>query len=407
VRVYFLGDLPKEWGVNIASQLAWVNLGLEVIQEVIILPLFYLIGKTLLNRETTINKLKTGLFITFFVYMIVAILISIFAETLVTAMSQADDQIPTTIEYIRLEMVAGTLYNSVRFLMIFFILMDWRRVIYYVLGIQVATSILLDMFLLSEFDFSYRLGVNGIAYSNMVASLVSLLYSLWAVHTRYSLSKAEWFNSPSLSWIKDWWAVGRWSGVDSLIRNSFFLIFIIRMINVVEEQGTFWVANNFIWGWLLLPFLPLSDLIKQDTAQGESLPHWEKMIGYFFVCGAIVCIWLIALPGFGWFFENVFNADAKPHVDLVILALPFYFFFMINTSMDSVLYGCGKTSYLALQSLITNVTVYGSAYLLFLQGFLTPSLEGIVVLFGIGILVDTLVTIWFYNRHLKAVGYRI
>ncbi|MGB1012411.1 MAG: hypothetical protein ACPGVP_22035, partial [Thiolinea sp.] len=46
-RIYFLGDLPGEWGVNIASQLAWVNLGLEVVREALILPLFYLLGKSL------------------------------------------------------------------------------------------------------------------------------------------------------------------------------------------------------------------------------------------------------------------------------------------------------------------------------------------------------------------------
>lgn len=28
---------------------------------------------------------------------------------------------------------------------------------------------------------------------------------------------------------------------------------ISRMVNVVGEQGTYWVANNFIWSWLLLP----------------------------------------------------------------------------------------------------------------------------------------------------------
>ena len=43
VRINFLGDLPGDWGFNIASQLAWVNLMLEVIQEALILPLFYCI----------------------------------------------------------------------------------------------------------------------------------------------------------------------------------------------------------------------------------------------------------------------------------------------------------------------------------------------------------------------------
>lgn len=119
-RIHFLGDLPNEWGFNIASQLAWVNLGLEVIQEAILLPLFYLLGKSIQDSKATINKLKTGLLVTFIVFALAAGLIVIFAELLVNAMAQATEQVPATIEYIRLEMIAATLFNSVRFLMIFF-----------------------------------------------------------------------------------------------------------------------------------------------------------------------------------------------------------------------------------------------------------------------------------------------
>ena len=32
VRIYFLGDLPSDSGINIASQLQWVNLFYEVVQ---------------------------------------------------------------------------------------------------------------------------------------------------------------------------------------------------------------------------------------------------------------------------------------------------------------------------------------------------------------------------------------
>ena len=42
VRIFFLGDIPSDWGFNIASQLAWVNIIYEVIQEAILLPVFYL-----------------------------------------------------------------------------------------------------------------------------------------------------------------------------------------------------------------------------------------------------------------------------------------------------------------------------------------------------------------------------
>ena len=45
VRVFFLGQLPGEWSFSIADQLSWVNLIYEIINEAIILPLFYFIGK--------------------------------------------------------------------------------------------------------------------------------------------------------------------------------------------------------------------------------------------------------------------------------------------------------------------------------------------------------------------------
>ena len=45
VRVFFLGSLPGEYSFSIAGQLSWVNLLYEIINEAIILPLFYFIGK--------------------------------------------------------------------------------------------------------------------------------------------------------------------------------------------------------------------------------------------------------------------------------------------------------------------------------------------------------------------------
>lgn len=40
-RVYLLGNLPGDYSYSIAGQLFWINLIYEVINEAIILPLFY------------------------------------------------------------------------------------------------------------------------------------------------------------------------------------------------------------------------------------------------------------------------------------------------------------------------------------------------------------------------------
>lgn len=58
IRIYFLGDLPNDWGINIASQLSWVNLLYEVIQEALILPLFFLLGKSLHKKTSLQTRLE-------------------------------------------------------------------------------------------------------------------------------------------------------------------------------------------------------------------------------------------------------------------------------------------------------------------------------------------------------------
>ena len=174
VRIRYLGDLPDAWGFDIASQLAWVNLLLEVVQEALILPLFYCIGITISNREETINKVRTGMTVTFGLYVFFTILMLLFATELTAWMAQNPDTVAATAQYIRLEMFGTTLFSLVRFLMIVFILLGMKREIYTILAIQVVISILCDTFFLSSLDVSLQLGVNGIALSNAIASTLPL-----------------------------------------------------------------------------------------------------------------------------------------------------------------------------------------------------------------------------------------
>ena len=276
VRINYLGDLPGDWGFNIASQLAWVNLMLEVVQEALILPLFYCIGITIANREETINRVRTGMAVTLGLYLIFTMAILLFATQLTEWMAQNPDTIDATAEYIRLEMIGTTLFSMVRFLIIVFILLDMKEHIYAILGIQVVTSVIFDSYFLSSLDFSLQLGVNGIAYSNAIASFITLIYAVTVFSRKMEMGLPEWREGHDYNWMRSWWDVGKYSGLDSFVRNLFYMIFIVKMMNVVEEQGTYWVANGFIWGWLLLPFYPLADLLKQDTSGPNLINHKEK-----------------------------------------------------------------------------------------------------------------------------------
>ena len=180
------------------------------------------------------------------------------------------------------------------------------------------------------------------------------------------------------------------------------MIFIVKMMNVVEEQGTYWVANGFIWSWLLLPFYPLADLLKQDTSGPNLINHKEKTYAYFGIATAMCILWIVTIPLWDTFVSDVLNAsDYEKIVDLVLILLPFYILFSYNTLMDSVFYGKGRTELLAIQSIITNVSVYGTAFVLFKMDVFSPTLTTIALLFGTGIAVDSVVTFSMYNKLLK------
>ena len=137
LRIFFLGDMPGDWGVNIASQLAWVNLLYEIIEEAFILPLFFLLGKSLGSKEELENKTRTGLLISGGAYLILSILIISFARPLCTWMASDPSTMDATVTYIRLESVASTIRILSKFITVLLVTLGKDKYMYILLGIQI------------------------------------------------------------------------------------------------------------------------------------------------------------------------------------------------------------------------------------------------------------------------------
>ena len=56
VRTFFLGQMPGEYAYSIAGQLSWVNLIYEIVNEAIILPLFFFVGKVVDDKKEFIER---------------------------------------------------------------------------------------------------------------------------------------------------------------------------------------------------------------------------------------------------------------------------------------------------------------------------------------------------------------
>ena len=406
VRIFFLGDMPGDWGFNIASQLSWVNLFYEVIQEAFILPLFFLLGKSLNNKAELENKIRSGLIVVAVVYLAMSSFLAIFANPLVVFMAQEGTLVDATVTYIRLETVAALFSTLWRFMLIVFVISEKEKYMYIALSIQMVLSILLDTFLLSGLKFSANMGVNGIAITNMITNSVVLCFAgviLYKEDIKLFRRKKLCFK-----WMKEWVKIGKFSGMESFLRNFAFMIMIIRMVNVVAEQGNYWVANNFIWGWLLLPGLALGELVKREIGVNEKNIR-EKTFGYICLVSIFAVVWLATIPLWQPFLKNVMNVDEYQTVFyIVLIQTGFYITFLFNSCIfDSTFYGLGKTNYMLIQSVCIDVLYYGIMFILYMTNVFVPTLLGISLMFGIGMVLDFIPTMILYRYLLKKKGIKI
>ena len=330
----------------------------------------------------------------------VSVIVMLCARPLVVLMAQDTALSDATVTYVRLETVAALFSTLWRFMMTVLVTLKKDKYIYIVLIIQMVLSVLLDTFLISNLAVSAKLGVNGIAVTNIIVNAVILGCSILLLYRENIRLFAK--QKRSFGWLNEWFKVGKFSGLESLLRNLAFMVMVVRMVNIVAEQGNYWLANNFIWQWLLLPGLALADLVKKEIGESKDNIR-DKTFGYLVLVSIFAIIWLISIPLWKPFLQYVMNVEEYETVfKIVLLETGFYITFLFNSCIfDSTFYGIGKTNYMLIQSMCIDGFYYGVMFVLYLTGVFVPTLLGICLMFGIGMALDFIPTLCLYLRMLK------
>jgi Na+-driven multidrug efflux pump len=290
--------------------------------------------------------------------------------------------------------------TSVKFIMVILVTLKKGKNLYLVLIIQLLLTVFFDVLLFSSLPFSLNAGVNGIPISNIIVNAILFGFSLWLL----KLNNINIFNKTKFDfrWFPILYKVGGLSGLETLIRNVAFILMVVRMVNMVGEQGTFWVANNFIWGWLLLPIIQFGELIKAHCGEEGYEAVKSKSLGYFTITLFIVLLWFISIPLWKPFMRDILQYDAYMDVlRVVFISIGFYVLFAFNNVIDSIFYGLGKTNYMLLQSVLVNSIFYGTLFVLFKLGVYQPNLYLIALMFALGIAIDAFITVIIFVWMLK------
>ena len=399
VRVFLVGQLPGDWAYSIAGQLSWVNLIYEIANEAIILPLFYFVGQVIDDKAEFTNRVKTGMLISLGIYVLLSFVIVVFAEPMLKIMAADRTIIADSATYIRIESIANIFLILSQFALVALVAINKSRYLYILTAGRLVLCFVCDMFLVSSLPVSAKLGVNGIGYSNIIVNLCLLAVSFVLL----SKERVNVFDGrkTDFSWAKGFMKIGGISGLESFVRNAAYMVMIARMVNVVGEQGTYWVANSFIWGWMLLPVIQLGELIKQEVSSDIENVRFNSL-GYFGITGIMTLLWFISIPLWKPFMLHVLGfADVDKLFGLVMILIGFYVLYAFQNVFDSTFYGLGKTDYMLFESVVTNTIYYGTAFVLYLTEIWTPTLTGIALLFGFGNLFDSVVSLGAYLFFLR------
>ena len=405
--IYLIGNaIPDINALATVAQWQFIELLLEVVQETFVLAIFFFVGRGLQSKEGPGSPIRTSISsILVFSFVLAGILFAL-SDNFVNIIGTPEAIRETTSIFLKIKTAGVPIILLSMASVIIVETINRKRMLITLAILQVVYRLILDSLFYGGYSFSLNLGVLGVGWADLAASLLLLLTALLMIR-RIIFDKVK--SLKSFFAFKDltvYLRVGGWSGLDSLVRNFAYFFMVVRLLNLLGENtiGGYYLAMHIFWSFLLVPILALSESAKVlfanhsgDIAKVRRLWFSSLVIG-----GIIVVLWLIFLP-FWSTVAGILNSNSGI-VNLSIKAMALlivpYILLALNLITDSIFYGVGKTRYMAYQAIITNGTVYVIAFIAYLTGVWTPTFTSIMILFGIGILVDSILTVYYALRVL-------
>ena len=376
VKTFLISASGQIEAFHIIGQMEWFDLINETLQAFLIVPLYSVLNQIFKKQTDRFAgaAFKMGLLV-FVLYAVFSIGVFLYGTILINAMNTDGIEFAAVSRYLYLETAAFMIGIVVNFVNVVFVVTEKHRNVYLFLIIRTLLSLAADFFLIPH------LSIYGAAVSNIVVNTILALASVSLLYTQKHFKFCR-FQKSDFTLLKEWCRIGLFSGLNQFLDNFIYAVMVCKMVNMVEEQGNYWLANNFIWGWLLIPISALAEVIRSDCKNGYA--ELKRFNYYFIACAAIV-LWALSVPAwkpFFYFAENLHNADEI--AALTIKLVPFYIAYAGCAIIDNIFIGLGKTVYNMVNSLIINLGYYGAFYVLALTRAIDFDMNTIILMFGFG-----------------------
>ena len=369
--------------LDIVGQMEWFDLIDETICAFLIVPMYSVLSKAHKNENFSKIVCKLGIIVVV-LYALFSLGTFFYGIHLVSYMNPSKIDISAAYRYLSLESIAFMIGIVFSYASVVFLVIDKARYMYAFLVAKICLALLADFALIPN------MGIDGIAVSNIIANTIMGALAVGLLIYTKQLRPGK-YSKDDVSYLKDWGRIGLFAGGQQFIDNIVYALMICRLVNAVSESGNYWVANNFIWGWLLIPITCLVEIIRKDAgADGYKV----KQINYYSIATITLLVWLALIPSYKWFFGTVEGLNNPERIfEIVVKNLGFYVAYAFSQIPDAIFVGMGKTKYNAINSLFCNIVYYGIWFVLYKTGAVVMTMDMIIIMFGVGNIVHWAVSL--------------
>ena len=356
--------------INILGQMEWFDLIDEIITTAFITPLYYLL------KSQDPKKNGFSFLVSFGVYFGFTVIISLYIGNISAFMNAEYAK-----EYLLMQSVSMLIAFIGVFVNLLFIIYEQYRLIVLFTVVKLLSMSLFDYLLIPVYKDL------GASYCEIIVNtFIAVLSTILILKKKY-ISFAFCGKDFLCSWAK----IGSFSGLQIFLDNFIYAFIVCRMVNAVSASGNYWVANNFIWGWLLVPITCLVQVIQKNSLKSVTFRNVWK-----YVC-MIIFVWAVTVPYWRVFTQSIMGINNdKDILNILYILVPYYVFYIVAAMIDAWFVSKGKTVYIFINSVIVNIVYYGIMYALFKVGVFNLNIYFIIHLFGLGMVVHMFISILLY-----------
>lgn len=368
--------------IDIIGQIEWFDTINETILAFLVLPLYSLFNAVRNDHGAFRNRISQVVIIGLAVYIVFTVIVTIQASALVSAMGAPVE----SVEYLRITMIGFVFDYLVQMSLVVLVVLGKERYVSMLVITKIVILALFNIMLMERFSYM------GVTFSSVLCNIIMMVVVSLSLRREDLIQLRPSFDRNMVS---EWGRIGGFSGAQILLDNIVYVLMVGVMVNAVHESGNYWIANSFIWSWLLIPISALSEIVRRDYTRGVG-----RMRAYLSFGIVITLAWVLTSPSWGYLISDVFMADDPDTIlELIRSLMPFYVAYLVATILDSVFLSLGKTQYLFGISVFVNIVYYGTIYILFSAGMFEASLGFIILMFGFGMVVHMILSIMLFLKY--------